>query len=241
MTIPRTVLLASVENPLTSYFVEDMLDAGVEIEGLILDTKPETKRDVRLHQERTGGALPWRPLSVFADRRVACYFVSSHNAPACVDLLKSLDVAWMANVGTPRILSGEVLSCPHRGTLNCHPGRLPEFRGASAIEWAIYHDQPICNTVHLMSEQLDAGSVYRVEPIPVSKGDGYQDIRVRVYRMAFRLLSKTLLDIQRGAVSLDDFTPQEGGHTCRPIDDERMQAVLLKLERGEYATDGGQP
>ena len=56
----------------------------------------------------------------------------------------------LVNAGTPRILKSNLLKAPSIGVINCHPGILPDFRGCTCVEWAIYLDQPIGNTVHLI-------------------------------------------------------------------------------------------
>ena len=90
--------------------------------------------DKDLHEERTSGRMQRIGYESFEALAVPIYFVRDHNSPAAISLLAKLRIDLAANAGTPRILSEQFLGVPAVGTLNCHPGMLPQFRGCSAVE-----------------------------------------------------------------------------------------------------------
>lgn len=227
-------VLGTNDNPLTGLFVEAMLGAGVLITALILDSRRPEPWVHAIHRERTGDLLPAVPLECFEENHIPSYLVTNHNSEACVALVRKLDVDVLVNAGTPRILSADLLAGPHLGVINCHPGLLPEFRGSSAVEWAIHNDQPVGNTIHLMSEGVDEGPVLWREVVSVAYGETYQTIRTRVHKAGFELTARAVAAIYSGDISVTDFYNQTGGKRYGPIDDDAMKSVHNKLKAGRY-------
>jgi methionyl-tRNA formyltransferase len=127
-----------------------------------------------------------------------------------------------------------MLGAARNGVLNCHPGLLPAFRGASAVEWALALDEPVGNSVHVMTPGIDEGPVLATRPTPVPAGASYVDIRVAVYRDGFALFAETLEAIADGRLRSGDAKPQTSGRYFRPIDPENMALMERRLACGAY-------
>lgn len=58
-------------------------------------------------------------------------------------------------------------------SLNQHDGWCPEYRGSNTVDWTLYHRDyfKIGNTVHLLSEKMDAGHIIRRSTINLSEND----------------------------------------------------------------------
>ncbi len=227
-------VLTTVDAPLLGRQIQDILDAGQRIEAIIFDSQSVSERDHKIHEERTGGHLPPVPLWRFEKHAIPCYFVARHDSSETTQLVRQLGLDVLINGGTPRILKGSILDMPRFGVLNCHPGLLPMFRGCTCVEWAIYLDEQIGNTVHRMTEGIDEGPVLLSEPLTFAKTDGYIDVRVKVYAHASRMMGKALRLLDCGEMSEKDFTPQKEGRYFRVIDAEKMREVLAKLDAGLY-------
>ena len=65
------------------------------------------------------------------------------------------------------IVKESLLKIPREGTLNCHPGLLPRYRGCTCLEWALYEDEPVGATCHFVTPEIDAGDIVRKEIMPV--------------------------------------------------------------------------
>lgn len=206
---------------------------GLEIGAILVDSKPESERDKAIHEDRTGGKLPWRPLHTFAEHRIPIYFIESHNSPYTEEIVHNLGIDLLVNAGTPRILRAEILAAPSVGVLNCHPGMLPAFRGCSAVEWAILEDQPVGNSVHFMAEGIDEGPVVWSEVVTFSRFEGYQEIRVKTYRAGFDLMSKSILAIQNGEAAVKQQDINEGKY-YPPISDADLETVKTKVANGAF-------
>jgi methionyl-tRNA formyltransferase len=231
----RLALLSTFDSPLLGYLMRDLTAEGVSISAVIFDQKGQAVRDHRIHEERTAGRLPPLPLEEFESLRIPFYFVADHRSRATADLVRSLSLDLLLNAGTPRILGAELLRAPSIGVLNCHPGLLPRFRGCTCVEWAIYLDEQVGNTVHFMNEHIDEGPILLQEGLRFGREDAYVDVRVKVYEHGNRLLARAARKVLTEGILPDRLEPQVGGRYFEVIDDGKMKNVIDKLARGDYA------
>lgn len=221
-------VLATYDGILAGRYVAAMLDQSVHVDCVILDPKPVEPKDVAIHDQRTRGRLPPILWHEFVAAKIPMFAVPSHN-DACMQLFareRGLDL--LVNAGTPRILSEATLKSVPIGVLNCHPGLLPAYRGASCVEWALLHGDPVGNAVHLMSTDIDKGPLLMSEPVPIDAVMSYSQIRVAVYEAGFKLMARACRDLLCGAVRPGEFTAQDGGRYHKPIDPQSMSIVLSR-------------
>jgi methionyl-tRNA formyltransferase len=58
--------------------------------------------------------------------------------------------------------------------INFHFGLLPKYKGADPVFWQIKNGEPKCGlSVHIMTEELDAGPVILKEEVPAMPGENY--------------------------------------------------------------------
>ncbi len=126
-----------------------------------------------------------------------------------VSLCQSLGIGCLINAGTPRKISNRILAAMPHGVVNVHPGILPEYRGCSAVEWAIYNDSQVGNTAHFMGEGYDTGPIIRTEAYEFARDADYQSIRIHVYRAGCDLAGRALSLIQDTGITPRDATMQD--------------------------------
>jgi folate-dependent phosphoribosylglycinamide formyltransferase PurN len=86
------------------------------------------------------------------------HYSSAADAAFLVDL-KQANPDYTLSAG-PAILSNSVIAAAKRATLNCHGGRLPEYRGAANYIWMLLAgDRTAYTSVQKMHPELDAGPV----------------------------------------------------------------------------------
>jgi len=227
-------LLCTIDGPLLRFFVESLLDAGYENIYLIADYKGFSKDDLSRFEDRTNNFFCSRKLTLgdFAGFKIPVFFVNSHNDEECIALISSIGIDLLLNVGTPRKLSKIFLQHTGCDVLNVHPGVLPDYRGASCVEWAILNDDPIGNSAHFMVEEYDAGPIIRVESYQFERGSSYADIRTKVYICAIRLMTESVGLVFKGGLSSQNMAPQKVDiEPYSPISSEDM---LIVLERIRY-------
>jgi methionyl-tRNA formyltransferase len=227
-------LLSTANASLIGYTIRGLLQAGVQIDSVLFDSKLETAKDHEIHRERTGDGMPPLPLSEFEQAEIPFFFLKNHNSAETAALVKRRGIDILVNAGTPRILKKEILSAPTTGVLNCHPGLLPQFRGCTCVEWAIYLDQPIGNTVHFMNEGIDEGPVVIQEAIAFDPLDDYQAIRTRVYLHGIDLLGRALLRCAEERIHPRNIPPQPEGRYFSVIEPDKMALAVRKVSEGKY-------
>lgn len=193
---------------------EDSFDLVV-----LVDEEPASVRNTDLWKQRTGGyfdscAESNKLLSdVTRDRTEFTQFhFDSHNSDEMVLQCVKLGVDILVNAGTPRILKPSILEVTPWGVLNVHPGLLPEFRGCSCVEWALWHGASIGVSAHQMREAVDAGPVFAQRELSFSGTEGYVDIRIAVYLASIDLMRYVLKEISTGRFQQRDLREQDELH-----------------------------
>ena len=235
MSAVKVAFLSNMRSPILVPLVRAFERAGVPVDCVFLDSKEHSQKNLNIWEERTGGAFGGESLYDCEAAGIPCFAVTSPDSEAALDLVRGRGISLLVNAGVQRILRAATLEAPRIGVLNCHPGLLPMYRGCTAVEWAIYEDRQVGNTVHLMSESIDDGPIVLREGLRFAKADTYRDIRNAVYRHGFDLMARAaaLFVDDPGAVERLE-QPGEGKY-YDVIDDEAMRAVLSKIENGDYA------
>ena len=235
----RIGILSTIDNPLLPFFISAITLQGLNDLVVICDSKTISETDKRLWAERTNGAFDIvdnRATNIYAFPSLPFYFVDSHNSRSTVDLISSLDIRCLLNAGTLRKLSINILQSVKHGVVNVHPGLLPEYRGCSAVEWAIYNDDKVGNTAHFMADGYDTGPIIFSECYEFPKDTDYISMRVRVYRDGCVLAGKALKEIKERLMTPSDGIIQDENNACYwgPISDIKFKAVLDKVATQAY-------
>lgn len=231
----RIGLLATYDGPLLGYVINALSERRDSHRRRHLRRKDAIQAERVRYLERTEGRLPRIPLEAFESHGIPFFFSSDHRAPATVDLVTQLGLELLVNAGTPRILRTALLRAPRIGVLNCHPGLLPGFRGCTCVEWAIFLDEAIGNTVHFMNEGIDSGPIVLQEALDFAECTSYADIRVKVQTHGVQLLADAVRTIARDDLHPSGMPLPAEGRYFPVIDPARMDIVLSKISRREYA------
>lgn len=93
--------------------------------------------------------------------------VNSKAGRAALEALKP-DV--FVSIACPQILRQKTLAIPSICSLNLHSALLPMNRGMLPTFWSLLHEPPRAGvTLHVMTEELDAGEILLQVEIPVSR------------------------------------------------------------------------
>ena len=113
-------------------------------------------------------------------------------------------------LGPSRILRPGVIAIPRLGTLNAHPGLLPDYRGVDVIPWALHNGDPLGVTVHLVDAGVDTGPIVASAPLPVRPGDTLASLKRRAHLLGADLLGQVVARVlEEGFVRA---TPQPADH-----------------------------
>lgn len=99
--------------------------------------------------------------------------------------------------------------------INIHPSLLPAFRGLRTHEQALQAGVTEHGaSVHLVTEELDAGQVIAQVRVPVLEGDSASELAARVLRQEHRLYPEVIRWIAGGRITLEGNRVIENG---RPL------------------------
>jgi len=228
----QTVLLMKYGNVVGLEYLKLFLDRGHRLAAVIFQGDIFDPKDRWIVEERTRGR--YKPLSLgeaIGENKVDLYFVKGHNSPECQSLLErlSLDIAL---VGGTDILGENLLKTARKGFLNCHPGILPDYRGCSCVEWAIYNDDKVGATCHVVTPKIDRGPVVYAEELSIRLGESYEEVRARMIPHLARVMLKGYEKFCRA-----DWTAGENGSEgkyYKIIGSDKLKVVVEKLERKTY-------
>jgi methionyl-tRNA formyltransferase len=105
------------------------------------------------------------------------------------------------------------------GAINLHASRLPRYRGAAPINWAVINNDPTTgNSVIRLAQRMDAGAVLAMSEIPIGPTDTAGDIHDRLSQDGAPLVERVLNELAAG--------------TNKPIEqDHTLATKAIKLSR----------
>ena len=107
---------------------------------------------------------------------------------------------WLISMNSTAIIRRAVLARFDGRAINVHPGRLPDFAGLYAVQWAIrLGESATAATAHFMTETLDAGDVIYVAPVPIGPRDTGLSVWLRCVRAQVGILKRLLTEITAGS------------------------------------------
>tara|TARA_B100000787_G_scaffold170299_1_gene165929 strand:+ start:14795 stop:15466 length:672 start_codon:yes stop_codon:yes gene_type:complete len=217
-------ILTVNDHPFAGFIVRE-LEKKFKIFSIIFDSKKFSQKDKTLWDERTLGSIEY--FDIESTNSIPKCYVSSHNSDELIKYVKTNKINLLINVGTPRILSKKLIESLSIGILNCHPGILPDYQGCSCVEWALYNEDPVGNTCHLMTEKIDSGPVIISEILDTKHLNNYSEIRTKLYLNSPVLLIKSLELIKEKNIS--SFLTLKGGKYYSPISKKKYLEVLKKI------------
>jgi phosphoribosylglycinamide formyltransferase-1 len=133
-------------------------------------------------------------------------------------------------IGGANLLEPELANCGK--IVNGHAGIIPLVRGLDAFKWAILNGQPVGNTLHIIDEQADAGSIIHQEITPLFSGDTLQSFAERHYQIEICLLSR-FSDYLKHRKSLD--FPVTEPKKRMPVSTEQEMIAAFPSYKKKYA------
>ena len=79
-----------------------------------------------------------------------------------------------------------------RPVVNAHPGIIPLTRGLDSFKWAIYNNDPVGITLHLIDNEVDKGEILMIEYTSLFSTDSIETLARRHYELEIEMLTKVL-------------------------------------------------
>jgi phosphoribosylglycinamide formyltransferase-1 len=113
---------------------------------------------------------------------------------AMLGFLMDHGVELVVDAGYDRIHSRQFVDAFRGRIINIHPSLLPDFAGGmDAIEQALKAGVKMTGaTVHIVTDDLDAGPILLQESVPVLRDDTVESLRRRVHEAEYRILPQAI-------------------------------------------------
>src|SRR5262249_39658318 len=115
-----------------------------------------------------------------------------------------------------QILRKDILALPPRGTLNCHAGALPFYRGRNPLTWAIINgEEEFGITVHWIDLGIDTGDIVRQIKVPIRAHDTFATLLAPAEELCADTLVKAIADVyEKKDQRIAQATIDPVGHYC---------------------------
>ena len=119
--------------------------------------------------------------------------------------------------------------------VNAHPGIIPLARGLDSFKWAIYNNDPVGNTLHLIDNEVDKGAILQIRNTPVFLSDSLETLARRHYEYEIDMLAGFLEVIDVRVIPSDIEKPatmrmkaETEAEMVRRFDDWKIHITNLK-------------
>ena len=155
----------------------------------------------------------------------------------CADLIGSFQEMGASPIDLSVLFLGTSFD---RKSFDIHRDRVSRYERksiqeiCSCVEWAIYFDQPICNSAHFCDEGIDIGPIIHVERVPLEGVNSYRELRMRTYEHGQKMMVKSVEMILQG-VTLATAKPQGEGKYHKIMREPLLGETIRKFELGHYS------
>lgn len=164
---------------------------------------------------------------------VAVHESEGTNSERTVALLSALapDLLLLGQTG---IVRARVLAIPRIGTLNAHPGLLPDYRGIDCGAWAVHNGDwdKLGNTLHWVDAGVDTGPIVARRPFIVTRPMSLAELEDALYDDGAMLMADCVARMVAGETLPAE--PQQPGRQYykMPLAAERVTRRRLQAPPG---------
>ena len=144
---------------------------------------------------------PDQALKRAAEQKVIPFLVHPNiNGIEFLESIKGFGCDLFVSMSFNQIFRRSMIETPALGTINCHAGKLPFYRGRNVLNWALINDEREFGiTVHYVDEGIDTGDVIRQQCFKITDADDYSSLLERAYIGCADLLDQAIRDILSGS------------------------------------------
>jgi methionyl-tRNA formyltransferase len=98
-----------------------------------------------------------------------------------------------------QIFRTEIINLPPLGSINCHAGKLPFYRGRNVLNWVLINDESDFGiTVHYIDEGIDTGDIIQQRIYKIDDTDDYATLLAKAYKQCGPILYDSIKLVQAG-------------------------------------------
>lgn len=127
------------------------------------------------------------------ERGLEVRVIENVNSENTIKDLRAFEIDVAVSMSFNQIFRELFLSLPRLGTINCHAGALPRYRGRNVLNWALINGETSFGvTAHFVDTGIDTGDILHQEIVPIKQGDNYGDLLELAYEACPRVLITAL-------------------------------------------------
>lgn len=132
---------------------------------------------------------------------IEVYFVKNLNSEFVEKKLKEKQVNISVFTGGG-IIRKNIIDNSGAGVINCHMGKLPEYRGMDVVEWPLYKKDfnNLGFTVHFMNKGVDTGNILKVFDVKLIKNEEIKSLRARFEPLMTKNFVETIIGFLNGEI-----------------------------------------
>ncbi|MDP3559276.1 MAG: methionyl-tRNA formyltransferase [Legionellaceae bacterium] len=208
----------------TPDFATPCLDALIQSHHQVLAVY--TKPDQPVGRGRTLQGSPVKALALA--HQLPVYQPSNFKAESDRAALAALNAEIMVVIAYGLILPVSVLNIPRFGCINVHASALPQWRGASPIQSAIWHGDTLTGiSIIQMDKGMDTGDILHLSTCPIDARETSDSLHLKLAEAAIQPLLDTLSQIEKGSV-------------IRSPQDNTQASYTRKIEKKDARIDWNQ-
>lgn len=113
------------------------------------------------------------------------------------ELAESYNCDLFVSMSFNQIFKPKITDLPRFGTINCHAGKLPFYRGRNILNWVLINDEKEFGiTVHFIDEGIDTGDILLQRLFPITDNDTYFTLLETAYSECASILYDSIKLIQ---------------------------------------------
>ena len=148
--------------------------------------------------------------------------------------LADLEPDLLLSAAYARIVPESVLAIPKLGAINVHPSLLPDYRGVSAVWWALYEGRSqVGVTIHKMTVPVDTGPIIAQCTLGVNPESDPVTVWRALGELARPLLTETLETIRESGRVAGTPQPEGGSYRSQP----QREARRLEIDWSQPADE----
>ena len=130
---------------------------------------------------------------------VEFFVIENVNQQEFIDAIKAFDADLFVSMSFDQILRKPLYSLPPMGTINCHAGKLPSYRGRNVLNWVLINDEKEFGiTVHYIDDGVDTGDVILQSTFTIDDTDDYASLLKKAFSECPLILHQAIQALQTG-------------------------------------------
>ena len=130
---------------------------------------------------------------------IEVFCVDNINSDSFEQTLRGFKCDLFVSMSFDQIFRPHIFSIPPLGTINCHAGKLPYYRGRNILNWALINDEKDFGiTVHYIDSGVDTGDIILQNVLPIDEDDNYGTLLTKAYKNCPLILHEAINQIIDG-------------------------------------------